>query len=155
MNIGFYLLDINSKNEHHTQILQSINNLCKLRPYDNIVLFNNRYNNVDLDHKYYILHINQAKYFDGILFVFDIKSALLTRTFPCPKKQVLYLTSNDWVVNNKAPYIFWRDLFMNKDFEIIVSDQKLYTEYDICWRKPIAIIEQYNTEDLSNVIQKL
>jgi hypothetical protein len=155
MNIGFYLLDINSKNQQHAKILESINSLCKLRPYDNIVLFNSKYNNVDLDHKYYILHINQAKYFDGILFVFDIKSALLTRTFPCPKKQVLYLTSNDWSTNTKAPYVFWKDIFMNKDFELIVSNPKLYAEYNICWKTPIAIIDEYNPTDMHNVIQKL
>ena len=33
------------------------------------------------------LHISEAKYFKG--FLFDIKSLMLTRTFPAPKKQIL------------------------------------------------------------------
>ena len=87
MNIGFYLLDVDTQNQEHQTILNSINQLCSNRPYDNIVLFNNKFNALDVDHKYYILHISEAKYFKGILFVFDIKSAMLTKTFPAPKKQ--------------------------------------------------------------------
>lgn len=63
MNIGFLVLDVNVQNTKHEKILKSINELCKIRPYDNIVLFNNKFECVDLDHKYYILHVSQAKYF--------------------------------------------------------------------------------------------
>lgn len=155
MNIGFFLLNITSQNEKQVGILESINKLCSIRPYDNIVLFNNKYANVDLDHKYYMLHINQAKYFDGILFIFDIKSAILTRTFPCPKKQILVLDENVWNTRRNTPYVFWKNIFMNPDLELIVTDEKLYNECDICWKKPISIINQNSIEDLHNVIQKL
>ena len=56
MNIGFYLLDI-GQNSYSSNILQNINKLCSIRPYDNIVLFNNNFATVDVDQKYYILSI--------------------------------------------------------------------------------------------------
>ena len=52
MNIGFYLLDVDTQNQEHQTILNSINQLCSNRPYDNIVLFNNKFNALDVDHKY-------------------------------------------------------------------------------------------------------
>tara|TARA_B100000085_G_C18385779_1_gene448307 strand:- start:287 stop:763 length:477 start_codon:yes stop_codon:yes gene_type:complete len=155
MNIGFYLLDVVANNTQHQDILKSINELCKLRPYDNIVLFNNKFDAIDMDHKYYTLHISEAKYFKGILFVFDIKSAMLTKTFPAPKKQLLYLTEPEWASKKQIPYTFWSSIYNNNDFELISSNEDLYELCNICWKTPIDNIEKLNGDMINNLVQKL
>jgi hypothetical protein len=155
MNIGFYLLDIDVQNQKHTMILNSINALCTARPYDNIILFNNRFNTVDIDHKYYTLHISEAKFFKGILFVFDIKSALLTKTFPAPKKQILHISENTWSEKKDIPYKFWESIYMNNKFELIADNQDMFELCDICWKTPLSTVQNFQPKDIENVIQQL
>ena len=155
MNIGFYLLDVDVQNQKQTMILNSINALCTARPYDNIILFNNRFNTVDMDHKYYTLHISEAKFFKGILFVFDIKSALLTKTFPAPKKQILHISENTWSAKKDIPYKFWESIYMNDKFELIADNQDMFELCDICWETPLATVQNFQPKDIENVIQKL
>lgn len=155
MNIGFYLLDINNNDQKDKNILSMINDLCVLRPYDNVVLFNNQFNAIDIDHKYYILHISEAKYFKGLLFTFDIKSAMLTKTFPCPKKQILYVDKAEWSEKTDLPYSFWYNIYMNEDFELLSSDKKMHELCQICWKEPIATISDFSSKDIDNVIQRL
>lgn len=155
MNIGFYLLDISNNNQKHQQILKSINALCESRPFDNIILFNNQFNTVDLDHKYYILHINQAKYFKGILFVFDIKSAMLTRTFPAPNKQVLLVDTMEWTEKRDIPYKFWYDIYANNNFELIAENKDMFDLCELCWKKPVSVVMNFQPKDIENVLQKI
>lgn len=154
MNIGFYLLNITNQNPKHQNILASLNALCQHRPYDNIVLFNNQFNSVDLNHRYYTLHISEAKYFKGILFIFDVQSALLTRTFPAPSKQILYLDQADWQ-NKNMPYKFWYDVYMHPSFELVTTNKDMYELCKLCWKEPIGNIFNFQISDIENVLQKL
>jgi hypothetical protein len=155
MNIGFYLLEINQNNKAQQNIIQSINNLCALRPQDNIVLFNNIFNTIDINQKYYILSINQAKYFDGILFLFDTESALLTKTFPGPRKQILHLDKPEWSYNPALPYTIWHNIYMDNKFELLAGSKEIYDLTQICWKNPLKVINNYNAEEFNDVIQQL
>lgn len=153
MNIGFLLLTVNQSKEH-LQILQAINRLCELRPYDNIVLFNNYFETVDKDKKYYILSMNHAKYFRGNLFVFDTQSAMLTADFPAQDKHILHLSSPEWS-GKQAPYTLWHNVYMKNHLEIITNTQENYDLINICWKKPKAILESLSGESLNQVLLEL
>lgn len=155
MDIGFYLLDVGPENQKQKLILSGINALCEKLPYSNIVLFNNQFNNIDLGHKYYTLHIQQAKYFDGILFIFDTKSAMLTKTFPGPKKHVLYISEPEWSKNPNFPYGFWHSIYMQNNLEIITDNKETYDLCEICWKKPASLITEFNSEELYNVVTQI
>ena len=155
MDIGFYLLDIEAKNVLQTKILTAINKLCEDRPYDNIVVFNNQFNRLDHRHKYYMLHIQQEKYFDGLLFVFDTKSAMLSQTFPCPKKQILFMSEPEWSINPSLPYGFWYNIYMKPHIELLTDKQETHDIIDICWKKPIGLMSEINSKELQNVLSKL
>lgn len=150
MNIGFLLLTVN-QSEEHAQILQGINELCKLRPQDNIALFNNYFETVDKDKRYYTLSMNHAKYFKGSLFVFDTQSATLIAGFPAQDKHILHLSKPEWV-GQQAPYTVWHNVYMQNRLEIITNTQENYDLIDICWKKPKALIEKFNGEALNNII---
>lgn len=155
MDIGFYTIDIDNKNEKDNQKLQCLNKLYELRPYDNIVLFNSQFNALDIDRKYYTLHISEAKYFKGVLFLFDIKSTLLARNFPAPKNKILFLENTDWQNDHRFPYTFWHNIYMNQDIELISTTKQIDDLCKICWKNPISYIENYNHEEINNVLQKL
>lgn len=155
MDIGFYIIDIDSNNETDNRRLECLNKLCELRPYDNIVLFNSNLRAIDIDYKYYALHLSEAKYFKGILFMFDIKSILLARNFPAPKRKILFLENTDWQNDHRFPYMFWRNIYVNKDIELISTTKEIDDLCKICWKDPLSHIENYNHEEINDVLQKL
>lgn len=155
MNIGFLILDVNVQNQKHVKLLKSINELCKIRPYDNIVLFNNKFEFVDTDHKYYTLHMSQAKYFKGLLFIFDIRTAMITKTFDVPSKQLLFVDHPDWPEKTDIPYTFWKDIYMKDSLEIIAENQEVFDLCNLCWKEPVAQISNFEPKDINDVIQKL
>ena len=155
MNIGFYLLDVEQKNLKQQNILQAINELYEIRPHDNVILFNNRFLTVDPNQKYYTLHINEAKYFKGILFVFDIKSAMLTKSFAAPRKQLLLVDNPEWSEKKDIPYTFWKNIYDNENFELLTSNDSMAKLCENCWRKPLCNLKELNGEQLDEVLQKL
>lgn len=155
MNIGFYLLNIEAGNGYQASILNSINELCKIRPYDQIVLFNDITQVIHSNTGYYMLHINEAKYFDGILFVFDAKSLMLSKDFPSPVKQIFIMAQAEWAQNKTTPYRAWESLFMPNNIELVTTNTDLENLCSICWKDPVANIDQLNGEILNNVLQKI
>jgi hypothetical protein len=117
-------------------------------------LFNNQFNTIDHNHKYYTLHIQQSKYFDGILFIFDTKSAMLTQTFPSPKKQILYMSDPEWS-KLSLPYAFWHNIYMQPQIELLTDKQSTYDLMSICWKEPLKLISEINSQELQNVISQL
>lgn len=154
MNIGFYLLDVDMSDKYRI-MLQAINNLCILRPTDNIVVFNNQFDAIDINQKYYILHLSHAKFFKGILFVNGTKAALLTNSFPCPTQQIIYMNTPEWADHPSLPYTVWANIYLNKNIEILTDNPDTYHLTNICWKKPLPLIESFNAEALNNVIQKI
>lgn len=155
MNIAFYLLDIEQNNIRHQEILKAINNLCSLRPYDNIVIFNNNFNTIDINQKYYLLSINHAKYFRGLLFLFDTEHAMLTRTFPGPDKQFICMNKPTWTENTNIPFSVWYSVYMDHKFELLVDSEYLYDLVDTCWKKPFSKSFNLTAENIDNVIRQL
>lgn len=139
----------------HRNILSAINGLCKIRPYDNIVLFNNQFNAIDIDAKYYMLHINQAKFFNGLLFVFGTKEALLTQTFPGPTKQIIYMNQPEWSSHIDMPYTFWSNIYLRPNIELLTDSLNTHDLLNICWKKPLPLIDSLTTENINYVIQSL
>jgi hypothetical protein len=155
MNIGFYIPNVSTQIEEHKYIIDNINKLCQLRPYDNIVIFNNYFQLVDPKKKYYTLSINHAKYFKGILFLFDSRSAFLTQTFPGPDKQIIYLQTPEWSSQSAVPYMMWHNIYMNNKFETISGNIDIDQLIKTCWKTPLAQVDKFDYQGINDVIQRL
>lgn len=152
-NIGFFITNI--KQESHQHILQEINKYAEDNPYDNVIVFNNTFDTINNNNKYYTIHISYAKYFDGVLFVFNSTDASVTSNFPGPKKQIFVTDSIYWQQQKHIPYILWKNIFMNPDLGIVVQSPEHETIYNMCWKKPLCISNEFNMETIKNVLQKI
>jgi hypothetical protein len=152
MDIGFYISDVQHNNKDY--ILNAINEFIKDHPYDNVVVFNNVFNQIS-SNLFYTLHLSHAKYFDGILFVFDIKDAAVTKDFPRPKKQILFVNEPYWQKNRNIRYKLWESIFMNPDTVLITNNKQNYDLCNICWKQPLMTVSSINKEVISDVIQKI
>lgn len=154
MNIGFYLLDIDQQNTEVSGYLESINELCVMRPQDNIVVFSNQPNAIILGNKYYMLHISHAKFFKGSLFIFDSKSRLLTQTFKTPSKQIMYVRDIPWGKAGQTDhYAQWKRLYEATDVEFIADSETTAEILNICWKKPIKVMPTVTAKEINDVIE--
>lgn len=147
--IGFYC-PIISGNQKDNIICEVLN---KLSDNHETILFNSEYHPIGENNKFCILHCNQAKYFYGKLLCFDIDSLVIIDTFPGPSQRILVADDIFWQ-NKNIPFITWNQMiFSNTD--IITTNQKTHDLYEICFKKPLYSINNLDSQELTNVIQKL
>ncbi|MEX0594976.1 MAG: hypothetical protein WD512_00640, partial [Candidatus Paceibacterota bacterium] len=132
MDIAFYVIYADHSDKCN-KIIDTLNNLVDMCPYDNIILFNSQYNRTDAVKKFPIIHLNQAKYFRGILICFDIKSSMITKTFPAPEKQILYIDETSWSNDSTIPMMFWQGIYSNPDIKLVAKNEEIKDLLSICW----------------------
>ena len=148
-NIGFLLTNIDNSN-YYNELFQQISLLIKNNPYHHICIFNSHSEKINTMNVP-ILHINQAKFFDGNMFIFDISSLHLIKNFPLIEHKYFVAQDINWIrsYNN---YQEWRYILEQDNLDIIASNQYIYDIYDICWKKPVAIMESISYENISKLL---
>lgn len=150
-DIGFYCPAIHST-QQHSRIKEILNDLSEQY---NTIMFNSQYNSIDqFIRKYTVLHCNQARYFYGLLFAFDIDSVSVITSFPAPKHKI-FVSSDIFWQNKMMPSNTWTSLLPD-DLHIITHNQKIADLYSICFKAPIMnMTDNLSTEEFSDVIKKL
>jgi hypothetical protein len=151
-SLGFILLNIQN-NELYDQLLQQIANLIKNNPYYNIVIFTNN-SDIIATHNVPILHLNHAKFFNGNLWLFDLVSVILTQKFTNFNKRIFYVNDMPWIKNRKNSYYEWNKIY-NSDIDFVCSNQYLYDIYNVCWKKPLDVMESFNHEKVQSIIRSI
>lgn len=149
-DLGFIILKL-MNSPQYDNILQTISSYIKFRPYNQHIIFNS-YSERIVTHNIPILHLQQAQFFDGDLVLFDLPSILVSNSFPNIRKRFLYATDTPWIKSPGSNFKEWESLYAQENLNIIVRDQYLYDIYNICWKKPIGIVEEFNYESLKNHI---
>ena len=149
-DIGFLLIKMNNDSTYN-RILKTISDFILNNPYNQYVIFNSFSDKIDTINVP-ILHINQAKFFYGDLFVFDFISCLLTQNFPNLSNRYLYTKDLFWTVDPGNSYNEWESILMKDNLNIITHNKYVHDIYDICWKKPIGISENFTYEELKNIL---
>lgn len=154
MDLGFYIIDCDNSAKNNF-LIDMINNIISLKPYDNIILFNNRYNRIDQNKKFPILHTSQAKYFRGNLIYFDVKSATLAKTFPGPDKQIFCCDYPEWSQNRNTRSSLWKSIYEDQKLKVITYDEHVKNLIEICWNKKVYHISDFTARNLYDAIEKI
>jgi hypothetical protein len=149
-DIGFVLLKL-LNNSIYDHILQCLKSISIDRPYDQAVIFNS-YSEKAETFNLPILHLTQCKFFTGTLFLFDLPSVILTSTFPNITKRILYIGDIPWLNNPATRHKEWSSLYNQTNLDFIVQTQELYDIYNMCWKKPLTISENFNYEQIKSFI---
>lgn len=154
MDLGFYIIDCDNSAKN-TFLVDIINSIVSLKPYDNIVLFNHRYNRIDQKKKFPIFHISQAKYFRGNLIYFDVKSATLAKTFPGPSKHILCCDYPEWSQNRTTRSMLWKSIYEDPKLKIVTYDEHVKNLVEICWDQNVYHMAEFNARNLYDAIEKI
>jgi len=149
-DIGFIMLKIDN-NPTSNIIMKNISQFIVDNPYKQIVVFNS-VNNRICNENVPILHLNQAKFFTGNIFIFDTMSLLFARNFTNIDTIFMYASNVFWSKNSYSKYLGIESLFSLKNLEFIVPNQELYDIYEMCWKKPLGICENFNYESLKTML---
>jgi hypothetical protein len=149
--IGFYCPHITNSPEHQL-IIDVLNGLST--GITNTIMFNTIYEPVANNRKFCLLPSVGAKYFNGVLFCFDIDSLSVINNFPSPSHKIL-ITDNIFWKNKGIPTSYWTNL-LDSNISIITTSQNAYDMYDICFKTPIMNMNNgLNLEECNNVLQRL
>lgn len=146
IDIGFVLIKLANDPMYDT-ILNTIKEIEQNNLYGQTLIFNS-YNEKINTYNLPILHLSQAQFFYGNLFVFDLSTVILSKNFPNVKSRILYTNNAPWTVSPSTRYSEWASLYEQKNLEILPTNKELYDIYDICWKKPIGILEDFTYEKI-------
>jgi len=145
---GFLLIKIDQR---YKGLINSISDIANHRPYDQTCIFNSNHIDLPVD-DLPILHLNEMKYFFGNLFVFDIAGLILSQECPNIHNRYYYAVDAPWIDNTKAFYREWKNLFEQDNLEIIAQNKHVADIYEICWKKPILVTEEFSYDTISKII---
>lgn len=147
--IGFLLIDVQPS---HQDILNHINNISKLRPFIDCVLFNSNYNYLHMSiNDFYILHLNEAKYFRGPIVVFDDKSCEFLLN--CISKQKILWMKDTIDIKSivTADFNETYNKFSKLD-TILCENEETYKIINTLW-KPSILLKEIDYEKIISNIQ--
>jgi hypothetical protein len=149
-DLGFVLLNIDNS-PIYEHIFNVVSEFYKRNTYSQTIIFSS--NCLKTDTKNIpILHLSHAKFFNGSLVLFDIPSLLITQSFTNVYKKLFYASNIPWVNNSSGRYSEWYSIFTDQNLDIIAGNRDIYNIYEICWKKPISISENFNYESLQSII---
>lgn len=149
-DIGFVLIKL-LNNKIYDSILKTASDFIKYRPYQQHIVFNSYSEKINT-FNVPIFHIQQAQFFYGKLILFDMPSVVLSNKFPNIDKRILFTSDAHWVQSNTGMYEQWRSIYEQDNLDIIVTSPVLNDLYSMCWKRPVATVEQFTYEELSKYI---
>ena len=149
-NIGFVLPKL-SNHVFFTDLFQTIHEFIEENPFDQIVIFNS-FSEITQPLNIPIFHLSHAQFFTGDLFLFDIISAILTKSFPRANNRYLYAQDVPWMTNPGVAYSEWLEIYGQDNLEIIAKNKDLHDLYHKCWKKPKGISESFKYEEIAQII---
>lgn len=147
---GFVFIKLDD-NPLSNKLLKSIETMICKEPERQICIFNSSNQKIS-SHTVPILHLNQSKFFYGNLFLFDIQSAIITKNYPNIYTRYFYATNIPWEKNLLANHREWRDVFDSPNLEVIAQNQHIADIYEVCWKKPILIAEDFTYEHIKPIL---
>jgi hypothetical protein len=94
--------------------------------------------------------IEEAYCFTNPVIVNDIESAELILECPCPTRKIFYLWDLEWIYDSN--FSFEKYLRIYNSFEIIVRSGSHYNLFSKVWRKPDYLIEEFNHEQIRDLL---
>jgi hypothetical protein len=149
-DLGFVLIKLNN-NTIYDNILDAGQQIIDNNSYANVCIFNSFCDKIDTKN-IPILHLAHAKFFYGDLMCFDTMSLLLTQNFPNIKHRYFYAQNIPWFDDTSVFFTQWQKLFQSPNIEIIAKNSEIYNIYNICWKKPVGISENFKYEELNEFI---
>ena len=86
--------------------------------------------------------------FDGTAVATDITTALLCASLKLPKKKYFYINSLEWVGHRPLFYEELKNIYLNEELELLVSNQRDYKLIKNLFKVPEFIVENWDFSEI-------
>ena len=148
-SIGFFIPKLDQ--DQHKSIVEHISQLISNNKNKNIVIFSN-VPKIIIPSNVPILSIKESRYFKGKLFVFDLLSALIIKPFATQEKYFWVGKAVLWQNQPYENFYLFKEILDQEDMNIIAQDKQTSDIYEICYKKPKYILEEFSHEKLQAII---
>lgn len=150
-DIGVVLLNLDNS-PVYSLILKNLSTMASKLPYSQVVVFSSSCTIADTQHVP-VLHISHAKFFRGILIHIDVSGLIISQNFPNLTDRYLFAFDTPWV-GQEVGYKQWKSLFIDSNLKIISANVSIDNIYNLCWKEPSGIAEDFNHERILDIIEK-
>jgi len=151
-NIGFLTESID-RSQKGTLISYELSSLINKRQDLNILLFFQLIRVPAQKISFGMMQNIQAWGFRGNFIAVDLPSALTILPLNCSGKNLYYPQDLDWLqYPNLAK--FYSNIYDNDKIDLIARSKSHYDAITKVWKKPVALIEDFNHEQFTEVIDK-
>lgn len=135
------------------QITRSINKAVSLEEYWDIVVFYTQYDKILLSPHFAMMDVAEIYGFDGPIISTNVETTKIALGCKSATKKFFYVWDLEWTHR-----VFDVDeinkIYMNPEIELIARSEEHSSIIENCWKKPIAVIENFNHEKLTELISK-
>ena len=150
MQLGVLLDSVDSGQKSVSTIL-SLNKLSTVGEYWDSIIFYLEHSMMLISPKFALMNMSEIYGFNGIAIATNLRTAeILCKSFG-PSKKFFYIWDLEWT-QSKHDLERISNIYMNPEIELIARSQDHADEIERCWRKPYAIVENFQHEQLIKVI---
>lgn len=132
-------------------LIDELNKVSKLEQYLDIVVFYHRYD-VLLKSPFFGMFQEQLMWgFDGPVIATNLNTMHTLLSCPKPTSKYFYIWDLEWM-HHQYDYEFLLSIYCNDQVELIARSEEHAKVIENCWKKPIDILEDFNYEKLTSII---
>ena len=124
--------------------------VAKKQCFSPIVFFNEYYQSI-ITPIFPMLQDVEMWSFQHPVIATNLETAKYLIHSPGPTKKLFYLMDLEWIYLKQKDYRILSDIY-NSSIQLIARSQEHYDLIKSCWKKPIAIIKDFNYNDIIKII---
>lgn len=147
---GGIVVDSLGMSQMSFELTNEINKVYKLPIYWDIFVFYHSYDKLIKSPEFALLQEEELWGFDAPCMATDLATADRLLNCPRPNKKFFYVWDLEWTGNN-FDLNQMASVYMNTDIQLIARSKEHAEIITHCWREPVAIIEGFNYEQVTNI----
>lgn len=152
MKLGI-LVESLGVNQRSIEIIREMNKIHLLDEYWDVVVFYSEFGIFPLPPKFATMNMSEAFGMDAPLISTSIETTKQSLNCIKPTKRFFYVWNLEWTYKTHQVDDLL-DVYSNPLVELIARSDDHANIIEQCWKKPIAVIENFNYEKLTNLISQ-
>ena len=147
------IVDYLGLSQKSIEITKELNKIDKLSDYWDVVVFFRSFGRIMKPPKFALLPEEELWGFNAPVISTDLKTTdSLLKCFS-PTKKFFYLFDLEWI-SNRYSIDYLSSIYLNEELELIARSKNHARIIESCWKKPIAIIENFNYEQITELLNR-
>lgn len=133
-------------------LINEINKMNSFKEHIDTIVFYHRYDRLLQSPHFAMLQEQQAWGYDAAVISTDLITTARLINCPRPNRKLFYIWNLEWLYASHY-YNTLADVYLHPDIELIARNKHHERIISSCWKKPVATIEDFNHEQIIELIK--